>query len=452
MSTPPTTRRDDRVEVLHGRPIADPYRWLEDPDDPETVDWVRRQNGYAEEELDGLPGRAWFAALMHQIIARPRAGVPFRRSGRYFVTRNDGTQDQDVVHQADSLAELLAGGRVLLDPNTWSTDGTAALTSFTVSSDGRLAAYGVSEAGSDWERFRILDLATGAELDEPPVITKFSEPAWLPDGRSYLYVQFDRAGADDGTETTILPGGTLRIHRLGTPQADDELVLGFPENQRLIIYCQVTDDGAYAVVTVTEGTENRGRLSAYPITDAAGRSELGEPIVITDEPIAEFGLIRSDGPILVLRTDLAADRGRVVSVDLDRLSVAGEPEWVEVWPESEHTLVEATAAGDGLLLVHLVDAQPVLTLAGRDGTSGRPVATVGGALVGLDGHAGSDEVFVGFSTVTEPTSSFRLDAGTAALGALPELVVGASTFSPPETVVERRRADQRRRRRRCRTS
>ena len=111
--------------------------------------------------LAELPDRDWFAETMQSIIGRPRAGVPFTRSGRYFVTRNDGSQNQDVTYVADSLAELLAGGRVLVDPNTLSADGTSALTSFTVSGDGRLAAYGISDGGSDWETFHLLDLGSG---------------------------------------------------------------------------------------------------------------------------------------------------------------------------------------------------------------------------------------------------------------------------------------------------
>ena len=168
---------------------------------------------------------------MRSIISRPRAGVPFTRSGRYFVTRNDGRQNQDVSYVADSLAELLAGGRVLVDPNTLSADGTTALTSFTVSGDGRLAAYGISEGGSDWETFQLLDLGSGERRDDAPIKTKFSAAEWLPDGRSYVYVHFDHEASADGTETTALPAPALRIHRIGDDQHDDELILEFPDER-----------------------------------------------------------------------------------------------------------------------------------------------------------------------------------------------------------------------------
>ena len=144
----PETRRDDVVDVLHGQRIADPYRWLEDPDSSETADWVKRQNEFTAAYLESLPDRSWFLKTMQRVMEQPRAGVPFKRAGYYFVSRNDGTQNQDVIFVASSLEELLAGGRVLLDPNTFSADGTTSLTSLTVSGDGQLVAYGLSEAGS----------------------------------------------------------------------------------------------------------------------------------------------------------------------------------------------------------------------------------------------------------------------------------------------------------------
>src|SRR6478735_2769863 len=143
-ATVPDSRRDDTVETLHGVSIADPYRWLEDPDSLETVDWVRRQNAVTADYLDALADRPWFSRTMLRIIQRPRAGVPMRRSGHFLVSRNDGTQNQDVWFVADSLDELLSGGRVLIDPNSFSASGTSSLGSLTVSPDGRTVAYSVS--------------------------------------------------------------------------------------------------------------------------------------------------------------------------------------------------------------------------------------------------------------------------------------------------------------------
>ncbi len=208
-------RRDGLVETIHGVPVADPYRWLEDPDSADTVGWVASQNAVTEAYLAGLPERAWFLQTMQAVVRRPRAGVPFKRAGWYFCSRNDGTQNQDIVYVAQTLAGLLGGGRVLVDPNTFSADGTSSLTTFTVAPTGDLAAYGRSDAGSDWTVFSVIDVATGEPVSEPTVQTKFSSAEWLPDGRSHLYTHFEHAGRAEGTATAALGGPALRLHRLG---------------------------------------------------------------------------------------------------------------------------------------------------------------------------------------------------------------------------------------------
>src|SRR4029453_7334144 len=410
----PETRREDVVDVLHGRPMADPYRWLEDPDSADTADWVKRQNEVTAVYLESLPDRPWFLETMQQVMRRPRAGVPFKRAGHYFVSRNDGRQNQDVIFVASSLEELLAGGRVLVDPNTFSADGPISLTTLNVSGDGHLVAYGVSEAGSDWTTFRLLSLASGDQVDDASVRTKFSEAEWMPDRRSYVYTHFDHEGHADGTETGALSGPKLRVHRIGEPQDHDELILEFPENDRLMFWAEVTDDDRYLLASIVEGTENKNRLWAYPIITGE-RSELGKPIKIIDEAFAEFVLAGSEGPTLYLRTDFEAEAGRLVAVDLDAYEETGQARWQEVVAESENTLLEARAAGDGFILVYLADAQPKIIWIGRDGASARDVELAGGAVVGLNAKRGDAEAFIGLSSVTSPTHSYLIEASSASV-------------------------------------
>ena len=277
----PATRRDPVVETLHGQEIADPYRWLEDPDASDTMDWVRRQNEVTEAYLSSLPERAWFTRTMRAVLNRPRAGDPFCRGGRYVVSRNDGHTDQDIWYVADSLAELRAGGRVLVDPNTLSAEGRASLQSLTISESGRYAAVGVSGAGSDWQTFRLLDLTTDEPVEDAAITTKFSAAEWLPDERSYLYLDFGHAG-DDGTGTTALQGGRLKLHRLGSRASEDELILEFPDNDQIFSYPEVTADHRFVVVAISEGTESRNRHWLYPLSEVSGRSTLGSPITIID--------------------------------------------------------------------------------------------------------------------------------------------------------------------------
>ena len=399
----------------------DPYRWLEDPDAPETSRWVRAQNAVTEDHLAALPDRAWFRATMDRVVRRPRAGVPFARGGRYVVTRNDGTQDQDVWYVADSLDELTAGGRVLIDPNTLSAAGTRALTSFSVTGDGSRAAYGLSDAGSDWATFFLIDLATGAEIADAAVTTKFSEAAWLPDGRSYAYTHFAAGAGADGTETLALPRPTLRIHRVGEPSEDDEEVLAFSDDDTLMMFAAMTDDDRFLAVSIVAGTDPRNRLWLYPLeTGTDGASRLGPAIKVVDEPVAEFSVVASDGHTVVVQTDLDAERGRLVTVDLDRLAATGRPDWVELVPERADTLLTVVAVRDGFVAAYLADAQPELRRLDRSGRDLGPVPLSGGALVGLNGQPDSSECFVGLSSVTAPTRSWRLDTATGELTALPD--------------------------------
>jgi prolyl oligopeptidase len=436
----PETRRDDIVEVLHGRTIADPYRWLEDPDSAETADWVKRQNESTASYLESLPDRSWFLQTMQQVMRQPRAGVPFKRAGHYFVARNDGHQNQDVIFAASSLEELLSGGRVLVDPNTFSADGTISLSTLNVSGDGQLVAYGVSEAGSDWTTFRLLSLASGDQVDDVPVQTKFSEAEWLPDHRSYVYTHFDHEGHADGTETGALPGPKLRVHRIGELQNHDELIMEFPENDQLMFWGELTDDDRYLVVSIVEGTENKNRLWVYQIISGE-RSELGAPIKIIDEAVAEFVLAGSDGATLYLRTDLEAEAGRLIAVDLDSFLDSGQVRWREVVPESEHTLLDARAAGDGFILQYLADARPRIIRTGLDGSSPQDVEVAGGAVVGLNGKRGDPEAFIGLSSVTSPTHSYLIDAKSGAVTSLTGLVQpSAEVFVPPRVVMERHNA------------
>ncbi len=436
----PETRRDDVVEVLHGRTIADPYRWLEDPDSAETAEWVKRQNEFTAAYLESLPDRPWFLDTMQQVMGQPRAGVPFKRAGHYFVTRNDGTQNQDVTYVASSLEELLAGGRVLVDPNTFSDDGTSSLASLTVSGNGQLVAYGVSEAGSDWSTFRLLSLASGEEVDDALIQTKFSQAEWLPDHRSYVYTHFDHEGHPDGTQTAALAGPKLRLHHIGDSQDHDEVIMEFPENDQLMFWAEVTDDDRYLVVSIVEGTENKNRLWVYPIISGE-RSELGMPIKIIDEAIAEFVLAGSAGATIYLRTDFEAAAGRLVAADLDAFAETGQVRLQEVVAETEHTLLDARAAGDGFILVYLADAQPQITWIDLDGESARSVEMAGGAVVGLNAKRGDPEAFIGLSSVTSPTHSYLIAASSAAVTSLAGLVQpAAEAFEVPQTVTERRTA------------
>ncbi len=437
----PQTRRDGTVENLHGHEVADPYRWLEDPDAAETRGWVAEQNRLSRAHLDALASRPWFHRTMTGIVGRPRAGTPDKVGGRYVVSRNDGSQQQDQWFVADTLDELQRGGRLLLDPNTFSEDGTSSLFTYNDSRDGRWLAYLVSDGGSDWSTIRLLDLAGGHEVDDVVTKVKFSEATWLPDHSSYLYLHFPTEGTGVGTEAAALPGGRLRRHYVGQPQDGDELVLEFPENPRLSVSPELSHDGRWLVVGIHEGTSEKNRLWVFPVETVDGASTIGEPLKVVDDVVAGFEFVRSDGDVLYLVTDLDAPLGRLVRVDLTAFPDTGRAELVDVVPEGDWALRTAKAVGDELLAVHLVDVQPRVTRYALDGTELGAVDVTGGSVVAINGEVGDDEVFLGLTSVTSPVTAYRLDLTTGKAEVVTGLEpAGEIEWTAPEVTTERRRA------------
>jgi prolyl oligopeptidase len=434
----PATRRDSTTETLHGRQVDDPYRWLEDPDSEETRAWVAEQNRLTRSHLDALPSHRWFLDTMRAAVERPRSGTPDKVGRRYVVTRNDGTQQQDLLFVGDTLEELTHGSRLLIDPNTFSEDGTSALAGYHASRDGRWLAYLVSDGGSDWASIRLLDLGSGREVDDVLSKVKFSEATWLPDHSSYLYLHFPSTGDGVGTEAAALPGGRLCRHYVGESQETDELVLEFPDEPQLISTPRLSHDGCWLAVSITDGTSEKNRLWVYPVHTTSGAATLGSPLKVVDEPRAGFELVRSNGSDLYLLTDLEAPLRRVVRLDLDAFAATGALELVDVVPESEHLIERVEAVGDELLVMHLVDASPRVsrcTLAG----AARPVDVPGGALVAVHGDVGDTEVFLGMSSLTRPVVSFRLDLGSGVLEELDLAPAGDTSWRPPTVSIDRRR-------------
>ncbi|MHB1008983.1 MAG: prolyl oligopeptidase family serine peptidase [Propionibacteriaceae bacterium] len=438
----PESRQDSTAETLHGLRVEDPYRWLEDPDSEETRAWVEAQRAVTETYLASLPARSWFAETMRRVASRPRAGIPHGHGGWYFLNRNDGTTPQDVWYVGRTVDEVTGpGARVILDPSTWSDDATSSLSTFTVSDDGRYLAVARSDAGSDWQRVHVLDVATGQDTGEPELVTKFAEPTWLPDGSSYLYNAFSDPGDAVGTRTDALGRPRVMRHTLGT--GTDELVADLPELDRVIFDWDVSHDGHWLWLLPRQGTENRNMVWVHPLVTEDGRTRIGGRVTLVAHPDAEYTPVRpvgepGHGAALLVLTDLDAPRGRVVSMDLDAAVAGRAAEVATVVPESDDVISRVVAAGDHLLVERLVDATPRVSRYGLDGTDLGLVDLPAGAVVSFDGSATRRHAYVGISTVTEPTAAYEIDSETGATRAL-GLVDSGSGVAGPYTV-ERARA------------
>ena len=428
LSSPyPDAVRDDIVDVLHGVSVADPYRYLEDPESPRTAAFVEAQNRLSRPYLDALPGRDAFLDRTLSLLTAPRGGVPWERGGRYFLIANPDGANQDQLFVADALAGL-PGGRLLIDPNTWSADGTSALTGLRISDDGRFAGYARSDAGSDWRTIGVVDVATGDELPDRLTGAKWLDPTWLPDNESFLYWRYPEVAetGSAGALTDATGVGELALHRLGTDPAQDEVLWRRPEAKEWMVAPWVSPDGRLLVLTASPGTDSRTTVAVRRLaSDEQGRTQVlpGESTVVAELADAH-DVVGADGDTLYLRTEQAAPAGRLVAVDLTspgaqwRTLAAGD---------QSRVLAGVSLAADRFLLTWSVDTEHRMQLTDR---AGIVVADPDlGALVSFTAarsRSTSDEIFVGTTGFDHRLRVYRLDtAGTVtalpALGAAVDL-------------------------------
>src|SRR5881296_3121566 len=235
----PAARRGDVVDDYHGTKVPDPYRWLEDVDAPETHAWIEAENRVTDAYLAQIGERDGIRRRLTVLWNYPRYGPPFKKAGRYFFFKNDGLQNQSVLYRQASRA---AEPEVLLDPNTFSEDGTVALATLALSEDGRQLAYGTAASGSDWVEFRVRDVESGRDRPDHVKWVKFSDASWTHDGAGFLYSRYPEPAG----ENPLLAENRfqkLYYHRLGTDQSQDVLVYERPDHPDWGVAAEVTHDG-----------------------------------------------------------------------------------------------------------------------------------------------------------------------------------------------------------------
>jgi len=248
----PVAPRGNVVDDYFGTRVADPYRGFETLDSPATRQWVKAENALAQPWLESIPQRAWVKARLTQLWNYERYGVPKKAGGRYFYTRNDGTQNQSVLYVADSLD---SPGRVLFDPNSASKDATIALARFEPSPDGKLLAYSLSDGGTDWEIWRFRRVDDGSDLPDELRRVKFWQMSWATDGSGVYYSRYP-ARADGHGDDAGRPA--VYFHRLGDAQERDALVYAVTDHATRAPSADITDDGKLLVISIYEDTRRDG--------------------------------------------------------------------------------------------------------------------------------------------------------------------------------------------------
>jgi prolyl oligopeptidase len=394
----PDSPRRDHVDYYAGNAVNDPYRWLENPDSPESREWIEAQNKVTFGYLENIPARQALKERLTALWNFERFGVPFQYGGRYFYTRNDGLQNQSVLFTAASISSEPA---VLLDPNTLSPDGTVALSGMDFSEDGNLMAYGISVAGSDWQEWKVRDVKTAKDLPDIIKWVKFSSASWSKDSKGFYYSRYDEPGGSNQLRT-VNEFQKLYYHRLGAPQSEDALIYHRADHGNWGFGGEVTEDGQYLIIGVSRGTDTKNAVFFKDLSRAEN------PVVeLLKDFDASYSFVANDGPLFWFFTDWRAPRGKLIAIDIR------SPErenWKEVIPQKAASLKSVHRVNDQWIAVYLDDAHSKIQFFAKDGAYLRDLALPGlGSAGGFAGRQKDKETFYSYQSFTTPSVIYRLD-------------------------------------------
>ncbi|SFO77326.1 prolyl oligopeptidase [Variovorax sp. PDC80] len=410
----PTTRRVDVVDELFGLKVADPFRWLEADarGDADVAAWIQAQSALTAGALASLPARDVFRERLTALFDHEHFTAPHPRGGRYFHLRQSGLKNQPTLLVREGVE---GEDRVLLDPDTWSDDGTVALAEWAASRDGRHVAYAVQESGTDWRTIKVVDAATGEVLDDKVEWVRFTAIAWAADGSGFFYARYPEPG--DGAESqAALANHAVYFHAIGTRQSEDRLLHATPERPELLHFPDVTSGGRHALIYSTPGSQT----NSLTVVDLA--SDGWETHTLVGDFDNEWTVVGDVGSTLYVLTSHAAERRRIVTIDL----AAENPVAVELVPEDAAVLSHAWLVGGRLMATYFVDVKSQIRRYTLDGQPDGTIALPGiGSAGGFQGHRDDNEAFFVFTSFNAPTTIYRYDvaANTQGVWAAPKVGV-----------------------------
>ena len=393
----PETRTVDHVDTYHGVKVPDPYRWLEDDASADTAKWVEAQNKVTFAYLEKIPFRAQLTARLKKLYDYARYSAPSRKGDYFFFRKNDGLQNQSVLYIQKGID---GKPEVLLDPNSWSEDGTVLLNAFVPSKDAKLAVYGVSRSGSDWQEYNVLDLTTRKPLSDKIEWVKVSGVAWR--GNGFYYSRYPQPAK--GKElSSANENHQVYYHRIGTPQSQDELVYEDPKNLQRFHTLATTEDERFAILDISDrGTGKQG--NAVMAMDLSKPGSTFVPLIpdITDDTYNVLENVRGE---LLVFTDNQAANGRVVRIN----PASPEPaNWRTVIAEKSEPIDGVGAAGGKLFVTYMKDVASRAYVHNLEGALENEIALPGlGSVSGLGGNMDDKFVFYNYTSFTYPTTIFR---------------------------------------------
>lgn len=397
----PPAPKGNQVDDFHGTKITDPYRGLESADGAATQKWVDQENTLTASWLAKVPGREAIKTQLTALWNYEKFNGLFKAGNHYFYTHNSGLQNQSVVYVMDSLNGT---PRVLLDPNTYRADGTAALNGTSVSWDGKLYAYAVAQAGSDWNDWHVRDVATGKDLPDLIRWTKDGGPAWTADGKAFYYARYPEPAADKLLTVAALDQ-KIYFHKLGDPQSADKLIFQRPDQPSWGLIPQSLEGSNYLLITIYTGDPGKNMLSYLNLSKAGSAVT---PLIAKLE--ASYSPVAVTGSLLYLQTNDQAPRGRVTAIDL---KTPDRAHWKEIVPEKAETLESVQMVNGKFLLAYMKDAHAAARIVNANGKMAGEVDLPGlGSATWSAAGLHDTEAFYSFAGYTIPPAVYRLDIST----------------------------------------
>lgn len=400
----PPAPKSGQTDDYHGTKVADPYRDLENVDAEATKKWIEAENKLTFDYLATITERKKINEKMTALWNYEKYTVPFHEGGRYFFSKNTGLQNQNVFFTSPALP---GAGKMLIDPNMLSKDGTVALSGLRVTDDGKLLAYGLAVAGSDWQEWKVRDIETGKDLSDDVQWVKFSGASWKKDGSGFFYSRYDApASADQLKQANYFH--KLYFHKLGTAQSADGLVYERKDHKDWNFNGQVSEDGRFLIINVSQGTDPKNRIFYKDLQKADSNV-----VELLNKQDAAYDFLGCDGNTFWFKTDLGAPRGRIVAIDITK------PEEIKtVVPEAADKLEATELVGDRFIASYLKDAHSAVRLFDLSGKDAGDIKLPGlGTASGFSGKRKDTETFYSYVSFTEPLTIYRYDlkSGTSSV-------------------------------------
>ncbi|WP_462158181.1 prolyl oligopeptidase family serine peptidase [Pseudoalteromonas sp. GB56] len=393
----PTTRQGDVVDTYFEQAIADPYRWLEDDMSTETASWVESQNKVTFDYLQQIPYRDELKKSLKNLMDYEKVSAPFQEGEYTYFYKNDGLQNQYVLYRQKGDAEA----EVFLDPNTFSEDGTTSLAGVSFSEDGSLAAYQISEGGSDWRKVIVLDTNTMKPVGETLVDVKFSGIAWLGNDGFY-YSSYDKPKGSELSAKT--DQHKLYYHKLGTAQQDDQLVFGGSDEQKhRYVGGAVTNDQRFLIISAAVSTSGN-KLFIKDLT-----KENSPLVTVIDDIAYDSDILDNEGDTLFIVTNKDAPNKRVVTVNASQPTAEN---WINLIPETENVL-NISKGGNYFFARYMVDAISQVKQFDKSGKLVREIQLPGvGTASGFGGKKEQSTLYYSFTNYKTPGTIFSFDVNS----------------------------------------